>query len=343
MGTGWIGRHRITSLVEADAAEIVALCDVEPRSLVAAGALAPGAARYSLFEQMLASEELDGVVIATPSALHADQCLAALERGHAVFCQKPLARTAAEARRVVGAAADADRLLGVDFSYRHLRAARELRRLIASGELGQIFAADLVFHNAYGPDQSWFYDVERSGGGCVIDLGVHLVDLALWMLDWPSLDAVHSRCYFEGRPLDDRSTHAEDYAVAQLDLAGGRCIRMACSWRAHAGRDCVVEASFFGTRGGASIKNVDGSFHDFVGEQFRGTSRELLASPPDAAWAGRAIVDWATTLAIDPSFDVGAWNVVEVSEALDRIYVGGAEGTSEGSAKREGSTWPAVY
>jgi predicted dehydrogenase len=61
-----------------------------------------------------------------------------------------------------------------------------------SGELGRVFAVDLVFHNAYGPDKPWFYDPELAGGGCVMDLGVHLVDLALWSLDFPGVTAVTS-------------------------------------------------------------------------------------------------------------------------------------------------------
>src|SRR5205823_9344721 len=115
---------------------------------------------------------LDGIVIATPSALHASQCLAALERGFAVFCQKPLGRNERETRAVVEAARRADRLLGVDFSYRTLGGAEAIRELIRSGSLGRIYAIDAVFHNAYGPDKAWFRDREQSGGGCVMDLGI---------------------------------------------------------------------------------------------------------------------------------------------------------------------------
>jgi predicted dehydrogenase len=97
-------------------------------------------------------------VIATPSALHAEQAIAALDRGLAVFCQKPLGRDASETRAVVEAARRADRLLGVDLSYRYTRAAAALRDEVRSGALGEVYAVDLVFHNAYGPDKPWFYD-----------------------------------------------------------------------------------------------------------------------------------------------------------------------------------------
>src|SRR5690606_1803132 len=119
--------------------------------------LAPGAALVSSLDEMLAAG-VDGVVIATPSAMHAEQSIKALEAGAAVFCQKPLGRTTAEVASVVETARRADRLLGVDLSYRFTEGMREIRKLVQSEELGRLYAVDLVFHNAYGPDKDWFYD-----------------------------------------------------------------------------------------------------------------------------------------------------------------------------------------
>jgi predicted dehydrogenase len=237
----------------------------------------------------------------------------------AVFCQKPLGRNGAEVRRVVDAARAADRLLGVDFSYRHTAAMQQIRRLAASGDLGKIFAVDLTFHNAYGPDKPWFYDRALAGGGCVIDLGVHLVDLALWALDFPAVTSASASLFAGGRPLPKGSSEVEDYAVATLELAGGTVVRLGCSWRLQAGCDAVIEAALYGTEGGAALRNVDGSFYDFAAERFRGTQRELLASPPDA-WGGRAACDWAQRLAAGASFDPTAEQFIAVAETLDRIY-----------------------
>src|SRR5207248_7565181 len=136
----------------------------------------------------------------------------------AVFCQKPLGRTALEAGAVVAAARRADRLLGVDLSYRFTHAVGRVRELVAGGELGQVFAADLVFHNAYGPDKPWFYDPALSGGGCVMDLGVHLVDLALWTLDASGVNAVQANLYVGGKRLGDPAQEVEDYAAVTLAL-----------------------------------------------------------------------------------------------------------------------------
>jgi predicted dehydrogenase len=236
-----------------------------------------------------------------------------------VFCQKPLGRTAAEVRAVVDAARAADRLLAVDLSYRYTEGMRRIRELIRGGELGRVFAADLTFHNAYGPDKPWFYDPALSGGGCVMDLGVHLVDLALWALDFPEVADVTASLMAGGAPLRDPATQVEDYAIATLTTADGATLRLACSWRLQAGRDAVIEASFYGTGGGAALTNVDGSFYDFIAERFRGTARETLSAPPDA-WGARAAADWAVRLASGERFDPEAERLVTVAETMDRIY-----------------------
>jgi predicted dehydrogenase len=111
----------------------------------------------------------------------------------------------------------------------------------------------------------------------------------------------------------------EDYAVARLDLKGGAAVQLACSWNLPAGCDAVIGASFYGTRGGASLRNVNGSFYDFTAERYDGTRRETLSVPPDD-WGGRAAVAWATRLAAGERFDPEVARLVQVAAALDAIY-----------------------
>ena len=318
LGVGWIGRHRLQGILETGAVEVAAIADASPEIAEEAGRLAPDAQLVSTLDAIL-DLEVDGVVIATPSAMHADQSIRALGRGAAVFCQKPLGRTAAEVQAVVDAARTADRLLCVDLSYRFTEGMQRIRELVRSGDLGSIYAVDLVFHNAYGPDKPWFYDPALSGGGCVMDLGVHLVDLALWALDFPDVSGVSAKLFAEGEPLRQRRDRVEDYALATLELETGTAVQLACSWRLQAGRDAIISASFYGTNGGAALSNVSGSFYDFTAERYRGTSRETLATPPDA-WGARAAADWALRLAAGERFDPGAEALVEVAGVLDRIY-----------------------
>lgn len=318
LGLGWIGQHRMQALLDAKACRIVAVADPSPEARAHAQQVAPEAASVATLEELL-RHELDGLVIATPSALHAQQALAALDRGLPVFCQKPLARTAAENAAIVDAAHKADRLLACDLSYRHTEAMRRIRNCVVEGELGPVYAVDLVFHNAYGPDKSWARDPALAGGGCAIDLGIHLVDLALWTLGFPEVERVTSRLYAQGRLLPANSGAVEDYAVAQLDLANGAAVRLACSWNSSTGHDAVIGAHFHGPRGSAALWNVDGSFYDFAAARFNGTQCTPLAEPPDG-WGGRAIVDWAKRLAAGARYDRSIESIVQVASVLDRIY-----------------------
>jgi predicted dehydrogenase len=318
LGLGWIGRHRLQAVLEADAGEAVVLADPSTEARDQAQALAPDAALASSLDEVLA-HDLDGLVIATPSALHAPQALQALARGVAVFCQKPLARTAEEARTVIAAARAADRLLGCDLSYRHTEAMRRVRNSVVEGEIGDVYAVDLVFHNAYGPDKSWAREAALAGGGCAIDLGTHLVDLALWTLNFPAVTNVASRLYARGRRLAPGSGEVEDFAWAELELAGGTAVRLACSWDFSGGVDAQIEANFHGSRGGVALRNRGGSFYDFAAERFEGTRRTLLAEPPDA-WGGRALVEWARHLGGGARYSPGIETTVQVAQVLDAIY-----------------------
>jgi predicted dehydrogenase len=318
LGVGWIGRHRLQAIIEADIADAVAIADPSPEMAREAQKLAPNAKIAAGVDDILTTG-VDGVVIATPSAMHAEQSILALSHGVAVFCQKPLGRTAAETRAVIDAARKADRLIGVDFSYRYTQGMQRIHQIVRAGELGRVFAIDLTFHNAYGPDKAWFYDPAQSGGGCVMDLGIHLVDLALWILDFPDVSEVRSKLFASGELLAPSPARVEDYAIATLQLNSGTAVQLACSWRLQAGRDAIISAAFYGTNGGAALSNVSGSFYDFVAERYRGTAREALAGPPDA-WGGRAAIDWARRLAAGTRFDADAEKLVTVSRVLDRIY-----------------------
>jgi predicted dehydrogenase len=316
LGLGWIGRQRMESIAAAGAAQVIAMADPDPALLLAATELVPGVVAATSIEEML-QLDLDGLVIASPSALHAEQTIAALERGLAVFCQKPLGRNADEVRSIIAAARRADRLLGVDLSYRHVEGMRKIRELLQSRALGEVFGADLVFHNAYGPQKPWFYDRQLSGGGCVIDLGIHLVDAAMWALDARVVEV--SGCVFgNGRRLDPQDDAVEDYATARLQLDTGAVVNLACSWKLHAGRQAVIEAAFYGTSGGVALRNVAGSFLDFQTERFTGTASEVLASPPED-WGGRAAVAWARQLEASRSFDPEIERQIEVAQVLDAV------------------------
>lgn len=333
LGAGWIGRQRMAALASSGLVEVVAVADPDPGARRAAADAVPGIVAGEGLEDLL-QRGVDGIVIATPSALHAEQATTALGHGTAVFCQKPLARNAIETRTVIDAARDADRRLGVDLSYRHLEATRAARNAVSGGELGDIFALDLTFHNAYGPDKPWFSDRRLSGGGCLIDLGTHLVDLALWLTGGRSAEVLAARVLRSGRPLP-RATEpdaVEDFALAHLLIDAAVTVRVACSWWEPVGADCEITVTVRGSEGALSIANVNGSFTDFAAHRLSGRERRRVCAAPDD-WGPRALTAWARGLARDPGFDEEVQEVLTVAEILDAIYeMAGADTLSRSAA-----------
>ena len=317
VGAGWIGAHRMRAAVAAGAATAAVVADPDTDTAAKAAADVGCDRVVPSLDEALACD-VDGVVLATPSALHAAQAVTALEAGLPVFCQKPLGRTAGECADVIAAARTADALLGVDLSYRHAAAFSTALRLAREGAIGRIYAADLVFHNAYGPDKPWFVDPALSGGGCVIDLGTHLVDLALQALG-TKVERVSAALFAGGAPLEDPAVAVEDYAEAQLTMDDGAVVRLACSWFLPAGTDAVIAAHFHGSKGGVSVRNVDGSFYDFTCDRFEGRTSQRLVDPPDE-WGGRALIAWATLLAGGARFDPEISSVLDVAATIDRVY-----------------------
>jgi predicted dehydrogenase len=139
------------------------------------------------------------------------------------------------------------------------------------------------------------------------------------MFDRRPVIGVTSRLFAGGKPHNPTESKVEDFAVASLDLADGSVARIACSWNLSAGRDAVIEATFYGTKASARLRNVGGSFFDFRADLFRGTTSEVLCEGPDS-WGGRAIVAWVHQLAADRGFDSSADHLIEVAGVLDAIY-----------------------
>lgn len=317
-GVGWIGKHRLMAISEQQMADIEAAVDPDSTAVQEIKEEIEGVKHISSFNEML-EKDIDGIVIATPSALHAEQSLAALEKGKAVFCQKPLGRNEKETAQVVNTAREHNLLLGVDFCYRHIRAAQKVKEVVQSGELGNIHAARLTFHNAYGPDKDWYYDASLAGGGCLMDLGIHLIDLLFWILGENEIHQPKGQMYQKGEPLSNRNEQVEDYVAVQFSVDRNASVQLSCSWNLPAGKDAIIEAAFFGEKGGAVFRNLNGSFYDFAAEKYVGTSVEKLAGPTDE-WGGRAAVEWSSRLVESSEFDPAAEQYVDVARALDLLY-----------------------
>jgi predicted dehydrogenase len=314
VGLGWIGHQRLDALAHDATVDVVACVDTDA---ALAERVASGFTRAEAFDDLqdCLALDLDGLVIATPTGLHESQTLAALDRGLAVFCQKPLAADAAGVGRIITRAATVNRLLGVDFCYRCVAGMRHLREQLRARAYGEILAIDLTFHNAYAPSSNWAREPRLAGGGCLLDLGIHLLDLLVWLQDFPTLIVEQARLFSQGRGI-------EELAVAQLRQKDGACVRLACSWNAHLGQGAEIEVSFRGTRGGARWHNLRGSFHEFEMTEHTGDHREVVASGPDD-WHARALRHWAAELAGSKEFNVDALGYAASAELVEAIYARG--------------------
>jgi predicted dehydrogenase len=320
IGVGWIGRNRMEVLLKEGNINNVIIAEPYEQNANEALQVAEGSILVDSPEEIYNNEDIDGVVIATPSALHAAQSLEALQSGKAVFCQKPLGRTAKEVKQVIEASKEADKLLSVDLSYRYTKGFQAVYDIISEGEIGKVYAVELVFHNAYGPDKEWFYDINQSGGGCVMDLGTHLIDMAMCCLGFPEVTELKSYLFSKGVKLKPNENKVEDFAKVTMLTDKEAAITLECSWHASAGEDAVIRAVFYGTEGGVAFKNINGSFYDFQAEKYKGTNKEIIVSPPDD-WSGKAGVVWSEKIADSMGYDeVTATEFLKTAEIIDRIY-----------------------
>lgn len=317
LGMGWIGRARLQSLVDWGGAEITALVDPSPAAREAGQSLAPDAAAACSLEEIL-DMDLDGLVVATPPGLHQQHVEAALAAGWAVFCQKPLASTHLGTRRLIEAARSANRLLLVDMSYRRAEAFIRAQQVIRLGAVGRVRAVEAVFHNPYRPGREWSSQVDLSGGGCLIDLGTHLVDLALTSLGPGKISSLTSALFHAGQPMRF-PMRPEDYAQLTLRLDHGGVASIVTSWEQVAG-DPVIGIVYRGRGGSVEVRNVSGSFYDFETILSRDRQRVVLSSPPDQ-WGGRLLIEWTRRLAEeDGAYDPSIESLENVAYVIDLAY-----------------------
>jgi predicted dehydrogenase len=194
VGCGWVVRDYVAPALRDSAnGRIAALCDRDPAALERVGAVATGARRYLSLDDFLADPALDAVYVATPNSAHAAVVRAAAAAGKPVLCEKPMARTAAEAEAMVAACRAAGVQYATAFDQRFHAAHRRLRAMIAGGALGTVTCVRIHYACWTPPDwqpaeyahDNWRVDPARAGGGAMIDLAPHGLDLAQTLLGEP--------------------------------------------------------------------------------------------------------------------------------------------------------------
>lgn len=268
VGVGWAGQQHLAAFARIDSVELVALAGMETVRVAELAERYGIRATHERWEDMLEAGDLDAVSIAVPTYLHAPIAIAALDRGIHVLTEKPIAGNTEQARAMVSAAQRAGRVLQVVFNHRERGDITELRRIIDRGELGTAYAAKAGWLRRKGipGDGSWFTNRERAGGGPLIDLGVHVLDYALYLLGEPEVVSVTASTYAElgsrgrgGRTADSigASFEVEDLALAFIRLAGGGTLVLETSWAAYRADNDEFWMTLYGTEGGAELRVVD--------------------------------------------------------------------------------------
>jgi len=267
IGIGAIGTVHANALAAVGEAELTALCDVDAEKLAAAGEKLNVPRRFEDYRELLAGDA-EAVLVCVGNALHREVAVAALKAGKHVFLEKPMAMNAAEAAEIVAAAAKAKTVLQVGMAWRQDPAARVVRDYVEKGLLGEIYhiRAVLVRRRGIPGLGGWFTTKAQSGGGPMIDVGVHWFDIAMWMSGLWNPTSVSARTYakfgprmadyryigmWAGPPKLDGVFDVEDYSTGFVRFGDKATMSFEIAWAANAADETFVEV--LGEKGGARV------------------------------------------------------------------------------------------
>ncbi|HOB09852.1 MAG: Gfo/Idh/MocA family oxidoreductase [Limnochordia bacterium] len=271
IGCGGIanGKH-LPAVAKIPEAEMVAFCDIILSRAEAAKTKygTKDAKVYRDYEELLADPSIDVVHVLTPNKWHAPMTIAALQAGKHVMCEKPMAKTAVEARAMVEAAKATGKLLTIGYQNRYRSDVQYLHNVCRAGELGEIYfaKAHALRRNAV-PTWGVFLDAEAQGGGPLIDIGTHALDLTLWLMDNYEPKYVVGTVYrklAENRdkalansfgPWDPKEYTVEDSAFGFVVMKNGATVFLESSWALNTLEIGEAQTTLCGTLGGADMRN----------------------------------------------------------------------------------------
>ncbi|MBR1810814.1 MAG: Gfo/Idh/MocA family oxidoreductase [Clostridia bacterium] len=257
----------IPALLQNDHVKVTAVCDVDlKRAKTARRKYFKKAAVYEDYMELLADENVDAVDILTPNFLHAEIAVEAFRAGKHVLCEKPDAISVEEAEKMYAASIEADRLLMVVRNHRFNLNAQYLKTFVEKERMGEIYVARAVWKRRRGiPGKGgWFTTKELSGGGPLIDLGVHVIDLAWWLMGCPEVEAVTGNTYSMfadndavdspnakfGDRVSDGTCDVEDLAIGTIRFRNGSVLQFETSWASNIYRE-ERYVELYGSKAGA--------------------------------------------------------------------------------------------
>jgi len=321
VGGGWPSWQHMKGYSKIEGVEVVALCDLNEERLHRIADEYGIAQRFTSYDEMFSTADLTAVSVCTPNTLHAEVSVAAMEAGLHVLCEKPMASTSQFAQQIMEARDRTGRIFMMGYQRRYGLAAQYLKSRVDRGDLGEIYFARCWWVRRSGiPGMGgWFTNKSLSGGGSLIDIGVHVLDLGLWYMGFPEVTGVSSSwgSHFGVHGLGGSEYEAakgtgslfdvDDYAVAHVRFGGGRSLILQTSWASHIKQD-EVNVELWGTRGGArysplEIYTADDGGHQDTIPQFRAynefdeETRHFIdcirtgTAPASTAEEGRVTVD----------------------------------------------------
>jgi predicted dehydrogenase len=327
-----IGRHHIEGYHSHPLAEVVAIADVDATRLEEIGGRYHITERYVSAEQMLQEEQLDVVSVATPNKFHHYLTLAALDAGCHVLTEKPMAMNAAEAQEMILKAQEVGKRIMVNFSYRFTEQSMALKEQVEADIIGEIYFGRSVWHRRRGLPRfgGWFGQRAFSGGGPLIDLGVHRLDLALWLMGYPRPTWVMGSTYnlISSAMAQQLGVDfdVEDLGVGFIKFANGASLALEASWAANIQERELMETRLYGTKGGLVQRNLAEGYQ-FEAELFvehNGSHFDMKLHPPFKP-VKSAMYHFVDSILNDtPHIATGEEGLL-VMEILDAIYKSDAD------------------
>ncbi|MCD6406148.1 MAG: Gfo/Idh/MocA family oxidoreductase [Planctomycetes bacterium] len=256
-----LGKHHLAGFHAAPDVEVTALADLNTDLLDQYGAQYGVENLHTDYRDLLKHKKIDGVSIALPNWLHKPVAVAALRAGKHVMVEKPAALNAREAAAMLAAAGKAGKILMIAVNNRYRSDVQYIRDRVAAGDFGKVYSAKCGYLRRDGIPTwgGWFMDKAKSGGGPIIDLGVHMIDMTLFIMGWPKVQAVSAAAYqnFQARVPGKPTYTVEDHAVAQLRLEGGAVLSFETSWASHIKEKSRNWVEICGTKAGAKLDPLE--------------------------------------------------------------------------------------
>ncbi|MFJ8430442.1 Gfo/Idh/MocA family protein [Kitasatospora sp. NPDC094019] len=320
------GARHVRGWQQTPGSAVTALCDLAPDTARAlAKEAAPHCTVTTSADELLADPAVDAVVVSVPNGLHADIARRALLAGKHVAVEKPIATSAEQASALVRLAEQRGLVLAVLHDFRADPAHWAARELVRRGDLGQVYFARTRWTRRDNAPTGWYRHKALAGGGVLLDLGTHRIDLALWTLGFPavrSVSAATSRHLLERR---DEPGDVEDTAVGMLHFDGGACLSVDTSFLGPLPRAEDVLLEVRGTKGSLRVANIGDSYRDYALTVFGEAGEEQPPAGAGLKAAPSIYADFVAAVRAGTAPLCPGWQAAAVADVIDRMYAAAAQ------------------